>query len=64
MVYIETLVDLIDGLESNDLLKLYSHLLTGYIGNASFLKQVAVIVSKLRKANPNLIYGKLIALTM
>lgn len=54
------LVDLIDGLESNDLLKLYSHLLTGYIGNASFLKQLSAIVSKLRKANPNLIYGKLL----
>lgn len=51
------LVDLFDGLESNELLKCYSHLLTGYIGNASFLRQVAQIVKKLRATEPNLIYG-------
>ena len=52
------LADLFEGLESNNLLHLYSHLLTGYIGNASFLRQVAKIVKKLRETNPNLIYGK------
>ncbi|XP_073836417.1 pyridoxal kinase [Musca autumnalis] len=50
------LVDLFDGLESNGLLKCYSHLLTGYIGNASFLRQVAKIVTKLRANDPNVIY--------
>ncbi|XP_037811746.1 pyridoxal kinase [Lucilia sericata] len=48
--------DLFQGLDSNDLLKCYSHLLTGYIGNASFLRQVAKIVTKLRATEPNLIY--------
>ncbi|XP_023291608.2 pyridoxal kinase [Lucilia cuprina] len=48
--------DLFQGLDSNDLLKCYSHLLTGYIGNASFLRQVANIVKKLRATEPNLIY--------
>lgn len=51
--------DLFQGLESNDLLKCYSHLLTGYIGNASFLRQVAKIVQKLRAVEPELVYGKL-----
>ncbi|XP_075159822.1 pyridoxal kinase [Haematobia irritans] len=50
------LADLFSGLESNGLLKCYSHLLTGYIGNASFLRQVAKIVTKLRATDPNLIY--------
>ena len=50
------LADLFEGLEANDLLKCYSHLLTGYIGNASFLRQVAAILKKLRQVNPDLIY--------
>lgn len=50
------LADLFQGLDNNDLLKCYSHLLTGYIGNASFLRQVAQIVTKLRATEPKLIY--------
>lgn len=50
------LADLFEGLEKNNLLQHYSHLLTGYIGNASFLHQVSAIVKKLREINPNLIY--------
>ncbi|XP_037933769.1 pyridoxal kinase-like [Teleopsis dalmanni] len=50
------LADLFEGLEKNNLLDNYSHLLTGYIGNASFLRQVAQILKKLRQANANLIY--------
>uniref|UniRef100_T1GRQ4 pyridoxal kinase n=1 Tax=Megaselia scalaris TaxID=36166 RepID=T1GRQ4_MEGSC len=50
------LADLFEGLEKNNLLQHYSHLLTGYIGNASFLRQVSAIVKKLREINPNLIY--------
>lgn len=52
----QELADLIQGLEGNDLLDSYSHLLTGYIGNASFLRQVADIVKRLRAKNPQLIY--------
>lgn len=50
------LVELFSGLESNNLLKCYSHLLTGYIGNVSFLRQIAQIVKKLRAENSELIY--------
>lgn len=49
--------DLVSGLEKNQLLDVYSHLLTGYIGNDRFLRKVADTVKKLRYANPNLIYG-------
>lgn len=45
-----------DGLQENELLGQYSHLLTGYIGNPLFLRQVGVILKEIRKANPNLIY--------
>ncbi|XP_012231089.1 pyridoxal kinase [Linepithema humile] len=47
--------DLIDGLTQNDL-DSYTHLLTGYIGSASFLKRIASLVTSLKYKNPNLIY--------
>ncbi|XP_034659101.1 pyridoxal kinase [Drosophila subobscura] len=50
------LVTIIEGLEENELLGQYSHLLTGYIGNPLFLREVGIIVQKLRKANPKLVY--------
>ncbi|XP_068139917.1 pyridoxal kinase [Drosophila tropicalis] len=50
------LASITDGLDENELLSHYSHLLTGYIGNPLFLRQVAVIVKKLRQLNPHLIY--------
>lgn len=50
--------DLVTGLEKNDLLDVYSHLLTGYIGNDLFLRKVADTVRKLRAVNPKLVYGK------
>ncbi|XP_026849588.1 pyridoxal kinase [Drosophila persimilis] len=50
------LVTIIEGLEGNELLGHYSHLLTGYIGNPLFLREVGIIVQKLRQANPNLVY--------
>lgn len=49
--------DLITGLEQNSLLDVYSHLLTGYIGQDAFLRKVVDTVKKLRAANPDLIYG-------
>lgn len=45
------------GLKQNELLDSYSHLLTGYIGNDSFLSEIAVIVKAMRQANPKLVYG-------
>ncbi|XP_014091346.1 pyridoxal kinase [Bactrocera oleae] len=50
------LVELFEGLEANNLLQFYSHLLTGYTGNGSFLKRISYIVKKLREINPRLIY--------
>lgn len=47
--------NLVDGLAQNNLDN-YTHLLTGYIGSASFLKRVALLVTTLKCKNPNLIY--------
>jgi len=52
------LEDLVDGLAQNDL-DHYTHLLTGYIGSASFLERVASLVTTLKAKNPNLTYGTL-----
>lgn len=46
---------LMDGLHRNGL-DCYTHLLTGYVGSASFLKHIAQVVKQLREVNPNLIY--------
>ena len=51
------LLQLVDGLEANGLLN-YTHLLTGYIGSLSLLESIATVVQRLRKVNPDLIYGK------
>lgn len=56
---ITSLEDLVDGLAQNGLDN-YTHLLTGYIGSASFLKRVALLVTALKAKNPNLIYGTLL----
>ncbi|XP_076639344.1 pyridoxal kinase [Colletes latitarsis] len=49
------LEDLVDGLAQNDLDN-YTHLLTGYVGSASFLKRIAGVVRALKRKNPDLIY--------
>lgn len=49
------LEDLVDGLAQNNLDN-YTHLLTGYVGSASFLKRIALLVTTLKVKNPNLIY--------
>ncbi|XP_015438564.1 PREDICTED: pyridoxal kinase [Dufourea novaeangliae] len=49
------LEDLVDGLAQNNLDN-YTHLLTGYVGSASFLKRIAGVVRALKHKNPNLIY--------
>ncbi|KAK2143433.1 hypothetical protein LSH36_842g00027 [Paralvinella palmiformis] len=51
----EVLGDLYSGLKANDLCH-YTHLLTGYIGCASFLNKVKEMVIDLKKLNPGLIY--------
>ncbi|CAM1295472.1 PDXK (predicted) [Pycnogonum litorale] len=48
--------DLLDGLKTNDLLRKYTHLLTGYIGSASFLEKVADVIMELKKIKPDLLY--------
>ena len=50
--------ELIEGLKLNGL-DHYTHLLTGYIGSASFLVKVKSVVEHLKSVNPNLIYGKI-----
>lgn len=47
--------ELVHGLTENDLDN-YTHLLTGYVGSASFLKRIALLVKALKSKNPNLIY--------
>lgn len=49
--------DVFSGLEQNNLLDTYTHLLTGYIGNDSFLREISSIVKSLKQVNPNLVYG-------
>lgn len=51
----EELLAIMDKLETNGLLH-YSHLLTGYMGSASFLRAIRECVSRLRRANPKLEY--------
>jgi pyridoxine kinase len=51
----QDLTDLYDGLNANKL-NFYSHLLTGYIGSASFLLEVKRVIQDLKTANPDLVY--------
>jgi len=52
----EQLWALVEGLQANGLLGVYSHILTGYIGSVSFLQAVIRTVQALRKANPAIMY--------
>ncbi|XP_032679094.1 pyridoxal kinase [Odontomachus brunneus] len=47
--------DVVEGLAQNNLDR-YTYLLTGYVGSASFLKRIAILVTALKCKNPNLIY--------
>lgn len=42
----------------NDLLKTYTHLLTGYVGNDKFLLALSDVVKALRASNPDIIYSR------
>lgn len=55
------LAELFEGLKDNNLHFGYTHLLTGYCGNDTFLRQIKDIVKKLRETNPNITYGQLIS---
>ncbi|CAN0194510.1 unnamed protein product [Ascophyllum nodosum] len=50
------LTTLVEGLEANDLLDGYTHMLTGYIGSPSFLRAVIDVHRRLSDANPGLVY--------
>ncbi|GAB0494437.1 hypothetical protein MMPV_005730 [Pyropia vietnamensis] len=50
------LADLTDGLDANGLLGGVTHLLTGYIGSASFLRGVVDTRRRLAAASPGLVY--------
>ena len=47
---------LIDGLDKNNLLSGYSHMLTGYIGSATFLEAISLIIDRVKDQNPGLKY--------
>lgn len=51
----DELKDLMTGLSYNGLDK-YSHLLTGYVGDPTFLKQIGEVVKQLKKVNSSLVY--------
>lgn len=50
------LAEVYSGLVDNDLHKLYTHLLTGYVGNPTFLREIANILKSLRAVNEKLVY--------
>ena len=50
--------DLFDGLKANNLHMVYTHLLTGYVRNDEFLREISKIIKALRAVNPDMIYGK------
>jgi pyridoxine kinase len=54
----DELGDLFDGLRLNDLTNNYTHLLTGYVGNESFLIKLSQIITELKDKNSNLTYCK------
>lgn len=53
----EEMVQLVEGLMLNEV-DYYTHFLTGYSRSPDSLKQIAEIIKKLRRKNPNLIYGE------
>lgn len=48
--------DVFKGLVDNDIHKTYTHLLTGYVGNDLFLRELSVVVKTLREHNPDIVY--------
>lgn len=52
----DQLAEVFSGIVANNLHPLYTHLLTGYVGNPAFLREIANIVKTLRSVNPALVY--------
>ncbi|KJE92638.1 pyridoxal kinase [Capsaspora owczarzaki ATCC 30864] len=52
----DQLWEVFEGLDRSGLLGQYTHLVTGYIGSASFLTTVIRVVRRLKEVNPKLIY--------
>uniref|UniRef100_A0A914HPX6 Pyridoxal kinase n=1 Tax=Globodera rostochiensis TaxID=31243 RepID=A0A914HPX6_GLORO len=50
------LANLFEGIRLADLTSKYSHILTGYCGDASFLRQIAAIIRECRRHRPGLVY--------
>lgn len=48
--------DLVNGLEKNDLLRRYTHVLTGYIGSPYMIPSIAALVKKMKDTVPELVY--------
>jgi len=51
----EQLQAILDGLEENGLMA-YSHVLTGYVSSATFLRKIATAVQTARRFNPGAVY--------
>lgn len=49
--------DLMTGLETNKLDE-FSHILTGYVGSASFLEELSTSIQQLKRKNPDVVFGK------
>ena len=52
----QDLLDIIEGLEANKLMGSYSHILTGYIGNADLLGALHQSVDRILKLNPDTMF--------
>lgn len=46
--------DLLRGLEKNEFLACYTHLMTGYLGTTSFLEKVAALLLRMKRSRPGL----------
>jgi pyridoxine kinase len=51
----EDMSKIVDGLRTNGLLS-YSHILTGYVSSASFLRCIVSTVASIRAVNPSAVY--------
>ena len=52
----DQLCNLMDGLDANDLMSSYTHLLTGYAGTKSFVEAIVKVATRLKSKNPDLVY--------
>jgi len=50
--------DIAAGLDKNNMLRHYSHLLTGYMTSVEFLEECVTLIQRMRKDNPNIFFGQ------